>query len=606
MSSNAGGTASQNSSIPTPTKRRATWLYVLLGLILIGAGGYFGVPRLLPQAPAPQNIQTVVAKRDRLTSTISGTGTVIPVTTAKLSFKSAGRLAEMNVRLGDTVKKGQVLARLDTTELALQVTQSKAALSTAEAKLATIKVGSRTEEVKAAQVQLDAAKAKLDAMLAGGRPEDIASAQASLDSAKVKLAQVSAGPTEAQVRSAEQAVVAAEAAVQKSANDLAKLKTGATAEEIRAAELDLERAKTSLWSSQITRDGQCGGRAQQYQCDAANASVAAAETSVAIAKNNLDKLLLPAKADDITAAEKNLASAKSQVVSAQAQLAQVRAGSTPEEIATARAAVTQAEQSLQLKQKPYTEADIQAQRQAIASAEAALALKRTPYTEADTLTAQAGIDQAKAALELAMLNLANAELVAPFDGVVSTVSGNPGEFASGSASSPVVSMVNTSELRLDVTVDEADVAKVLAGQNATVTLDAVGPQPLSGKVIAVAPSAVIQSGVATYTVSISLPPGSPAKSGMTGNASIVFAERQNALVVPNRAVRTQGRNRVVEVQAGDKTETRTVRVGLSNDQSTEILEGVGEGETVVIRATAATTPRGMPGVGPVMAPPPGK
>ena len=502
----------------------------------------------------------------------------------------------LNVKVGDPVKKGQSLAKLDTVELGLQVTQAKVSLSSAEAKLAVMKQGSRPEDIRSAQLQLDAARAKLDAMLAGGRPEEIASARASLESARAKLAQLQAGSTEADVRAAEQGVVAAEAALAKAENDLATLKAGPTADAIRTAELDLERAKNSLWSSQVSRDGTCGGRAAQYQCDAANASVASAETAVTAAQVKLATLLAPPKPEDIAAAEKNVASARAQLTSAKAKLDSVRAGSKAEEIAAAQAAVTQAEQALLLKQKPYTDADIQAQRQAVAAAEAQLAAKVTPYTEADILSAQAAVDQAKAQLELAQINLANAELISPIDGVVSTVGGNVGEFVSGSATSPIVAIVNTSDMRLDVTVDETDVAKVQVGQPASITLDAVGPQPISGRVTAVSPSATIQSGVATYLVSVSLAPTTAAKAGMSGTATITYAERDNVLMLPNRAIRTQGRGRVVEVQVGDKSEIRQVRVGLSNDQMTEIVEGVTEGEVVIIRATSTAAPRG-PGMG---------
>jgi HlyD family secretion protein len=201
-------------------------------------------------------------------------------------------------------------------------------------------------------------------------------------------------------------------------------------------------------------------------------------------------------------------------------------------LAAAQAAVTQAEQSLALKQKPYTDADILAQRQAVAAAEAALATKKTPYTDSDVLSAQAAVDQAKAALESAQLNLTNATLTAPFDGVVSSVAVNAGE----ASASPAVTIVDPKALRLDVTVDEADIAKVQSGQKAAITFDSIAGKSFTGQVTGVAPSATITSGVATYAVSISISEPDMIKAGMTGNATIVYGEQANALVVPNRAV----------------------------------------------------------------------
>ena len=572
------------------------WVATAAALVLLAVAGYLAYDQFLaPKAPvvAPS---TVAVRRGAIQSTINSTGTVAPLTMAKLSFRSNSRVAEVNVRSGDAVTAGQALAKLDTVDLALQVSQARAQLSSAEAKLASIKAGSRAEELAAAQAQLDAARSKLDLMLAGGRPEEIAAAKASLDSARAKLSQLKSSPTESELRAAEQAVVAAEAALQKAQADLAKLRSSPTAEEIRGAELSVEQAKASLWSAQTNRDGVCGNpRNAQYQCDGANASVMASETGLAVAQNNLAKLKAPAKPEDLTAAERSVASAEAQLRSAQAKLQQVKAGPTAEDLAATQAAVVQAEQTLQLKQKPYTEADIQAQRQAVAQAEAQLAAKKLPYTEADVKSAEAAVEQARAQLELAEYNLANATLVAPFDGVVGTVSINVGE----NAASPAITLVNTKDLRLDVSVDEADIVRVASGQRAVITFDALPGTTFQGKVTGVAPNATIQSGVATYLVSISIADPGPLRPGMTGNANVVYGEQANALLVPNRAIRTQGRTRVVEVLTNGKSEVRQVKVGVSNDQMSEIVEGLSEGEQVVIPSTTTRMPSMGPGPQPV-------
>lgn len=585
--------------------RKLRWAAVAALLVLVAGAAYLGYQRFVA-TPAPASApQTSAVRRGAIASTVSSTGTVAPLTQAKLAFQGSGTVAEVSVKLGDAVTKDRALARLDTTSLALQVSQAKAALSTAEAKLASLKAGSPAQDVKAAQVALDAAKSKLDLMLAGGRPEDVAAAKASLDSARANLNKLKAPPQDADVKAAEQGVASAQAALQKAQNDLATLKAGPTPEDVKNAQLAVDQAKNSLWSQQTSRDGTCG-RGPGYQCDSANASVASAETGVTVAQNNLAKLLAPPKPEDLAAAEQAVASAQAQLKSAQAKLAQVRAGATAEELAAAQAAVTQAEQALLLKQKPYTDADIQAQRQAVAQAEANLAAKQTPYTDADLQQAQAAVDQARAQLEQAQYNLANAVLKAPFDGVVSAVGVNAGE----AAASPAVTLIDPKNVRLDVTVDEADIARVQVGQRAVITFDSIPDKTFQGKVTGVAPSATIQSGVATYLVSVSIADPGPIKPGMTGNASIVYGEQQNALLVPNRAIRTQGRNRVVEVLVNGQRETREVKVGISNEQMSEITEGLAEGDQVVVSATTAAQPRtggapmmGVPIGGPVGGPP---
>ncbi len=143
-------------------------------------------------------------------------------------------------------------------------------------------------------------------------------------------------------------------------------------------------------------------------------------------------------------------------------------------------------------------------------------------------------------------------------------------------------------------------SRVGVNQKASVTFDAIPGQSFTGKVIAVAPNATMQSGVATYLVSISIPEPGPVKPGMTGNASIVYGEQANALVVPNRAIHTQGRARAVDVLVGGVKQTRPVTVGISNDQFSEITQGLAEGDQVVISGTSAAQPR--VGGGPVGGP----
>ena len=86
---------------------------------------------------------------------------------------------------------------------------------------------------------------------------------------------------------------------------------------------------------------------------------------------------------------------------------------------------------------------------------------------------------------------------------------------------------------------------------------------------------------------------------MTANVSIVTDQKDDVLLVPNRALKRQGRSQAVDVLVNGKTESRPVTTGLSNDQVTEVLNGVGENETVLIPTTTALQPRvpGLPGAG---------
>jgi macrolide-specific efflux system membrane fusion protein len=165
----------------------------------------------------------------------------------------------------------------------------------------------------------------------------------------------------------------------------------------------------------------------------------------------------------------------------------------------------------------------------------------------------------------------------------------------------VVTLVDTQQLRADVVVDEANIAKLKAGQPATLTFDALTGQRVSGTVSVIAPTATVTNGVVTYTVQIALDAqqaqAAGVRSGMTTTSSIVADSRQDVLVAPNRAIRTQGQTKTVQVvDASGTAETRQVRTGLGNDQSTEIVSGLQAGDKVVIPTTGTAAVASVPGV----------
>jgi hypothetical protein len=146
------------------------------------------------------------------------------------------------------------------------------------------------------------------------------------------------------------------------------------------------------------------------------------------------------------------------------------------------------------------------------------------------------------------------------------------------------------------------VAKVKAGMPAQVTFEALPDQRLQGRVVGVGLAGTATQGVVTYPISISVQTSEPLPSGLTATASIVTSQRDDVLEVPNRAVRTQGRNRIVEVITGETKngqpvrETRQVQIGISNEQVSEVLAGLNEGDRVVIPTTTTAAAR-VPSLG---------
>jgi RND family efflux transporter MFP subunit len=253
-----------------------------------------------------------------------------------------------------------------------------------------------------------------------------------------------------------------------------------------------------------------------------------------------------------------------------------------------------------------TQTDLQAAMSGVAAAAATLATKSGAARPSDLALAQEAVRQAELGVQQAQTDQDNNTLVAPFDGVVASITGNPGETAP-TGTTGFLTLVDPSAVRVDVTVDETDVAKVAVGKPATLTFDALPGRPFRGSVIAVSPTGTLSQGVVTYPVSLSIETRNQVlPSGLTASANIVIDEKNDVVVVPLRAVRRQGRDQVVEVVGEDGTSTspRVVTTGVQNEQLVEITDGLTEGERIQVQGTVVrganaggAGPRGVPGAG---------
>ena len=583
------------------------WLQVgliAIALVVVAAAAYLAYDRLLTR-PLVQPLAgtPVAARRGTVAATVSAIGAVVPSRQSRLTLAAAGRLKEIAVKLGDEVKAGQVLARLETSALDLKLAQAKSAQRTAELKLAQLKAGPRPEEIAAAEAGVQSAQAKVADLEGGALPQDVAQAQSTVEQAAAGVRQaaarrdqVRAGATNAEVTTAEQGVQSATSTLQRAEIDLAKVQAGATADDLRQAELAVEQAKNNLWSQQVNRDAICG-RGQGGPCDSAKGQVAAAETAVTQARAKLDALRAKPDPKDVQAAQAQVDAAREALRAAQAKLAQVKGGPTAEEMRQADAQVESALAGQQLalakldalRQGPKS-AEVQAARSALIQAQTQLAVKRSPALPQELALADEAVKAAEIQVQQAQLELDNAALIAPFDGIVGAVSANAGEQVV--VGTPILTLVDPKATRVDVSVDETDLARLTPGKPAAITFDAMPEKRFTGKVLGVAPNATVQQGVPTYTVSVSIDDADqPLPAGMTANVSIVVAQKENVVLIPNRAIRRVGRNQTVDVLTGEKPQTRQIKTGLGNELVTEVVEGVADGETVVIPATTAQLPR---------------
>jgi multidrug efflux pump subunit AcrA (membrane-fusion protein) len=121
----------------------------------------------------------------------------------------------------------------------------------------------------------------------------------------------------------------------------------------------------------------------------------------------------------------------------------------------------------------------------------------------------------------------------------------------------------------------------------TIELDALPDQKLAGHVYRIAPAATVdQAGTTSYLVTIHFDQATPAlRAGMSATASITSSMRKDALLVPNRAVqvdRETGKT-FVEKETPTGPQKVEVRLGLRDDQHSEVREGLSDEDRVIIR-----------------------
>ena len=207
--------------------------------------------------------------------------------------------------------------------------------------------------------------------------------------------------------------------------------------------------------------------------------------------------------------------------------------------------------------------------------------------------AQAQVQQAQASLDQLNEQLSYTTLVAPIDGVVLSRDVEIGDAVSsilvlGSTATLVMTIGDTTQVYVQGKVDEADIASVYLGQQARIHVESFPNRTFDGKVTKIAPLGVEKDNVTTFEVRVSIDnPTGELKANMTANAEILITEHKNALTVPEQAVVYDNKKNasvfVPDPKQKDGQRKVDVKAGISNGSKTEILDGLKEGDTVVLQ-----------------------
>ncbi|MBI4330090.1 MAG: efflux RND transporter periplasmic adaptor subunit [Chloroflexi bacterium] len=575
--------------------KRERWL-VVFNLVVVAAV-VFGGCQFLPfgETSAAAVPTTVDVKRGDLevVATASGSLTLPKVTklgfSGAISGSQAGNtiLAELNVAVGSRVTKGQVIARLDTSGQERDLLRYRNNLETA-------------------QLNLDKAKEPLY------RPEEIAKAESAIPTGRANLEVAREALKKARVPFTENDFAIAEAGVRKAEADLRNARTA-----LASAEKDLET--TTVRDNRTIQDA-----ADQMVKIQRSTEVGRALAGTTTVGTDYD---IQKAGETLELARRDAAS---HLAVGQNTIAKARDGVASAEVALATAQFNLNDMlskkdgdSLEIKQR---EASVISAETSLANAEQTLSLMKRPPEAMDIRLRELQVAAAQLALDDALLQLEKSTIIAPFDGVIGDFKAKVGDtIQPGSFSIP---LVDPTQIRVDAYIEEFDVMNIRPGMPATVTLDALPGQVLPSTVAAISPLSTVQQGVVRYAITINarIPgqgeavqtsqgrprPGASApspkpgagggqrgsssgggaarpavielKDGLSATATIVLNKRENVLTVPNRALVLQRGEQKVQVLVNGQAQDRKVRTGLSNDQVTEIMEGIEEGEKVIIQA----------------------
>lgn len=204
--------------------------------------------------------------------------------------------------------------------------------------------------------------------------------------------------------------------------------------------------------------------------------------------------------------------------------------------------------------------------------------------------AQIALDEARALLvkarrdmEVVQTDLSYAVIRSPITGTVASVATQEGETVAASFNTPTfATVIEDGALELIAMVDETDIGNVAVGNPVTFTVESYPSRELTGQVARIAPRGSIISGVVNFEVMIRIDsPAELLKPDMTANVSIRTAERE-ALVLPNATVQREGSDRYVWVEQGDGLVRKAVSVGTRDASFTEIRQGIGPADKVLL------------------------
>ncbi len=524
-------------------------IIIVIILIVVGVVGYsiFGGDN------GPEYILSEVSYGS-VVKEVSETGMVKISEQADLGFRNAGKLSDIFVKVGDNVTTGQQLAKLDTSQLYIELSEAQATLDVANADYSQLLAGSSEEEIKIvetditnAQLVLDNSKQTLENVKSSaeeGLNQAYEDALDELDSAYLDIynALIAVRALESKYFSgSDQESIAIRNSISTIQNALNQSKTY-----IDSAKVDFDRNKIELALSK-TKDSLSSSRL-------ALANVRNTTESGAYSVTSADKTIIDNQRTYVNTAHEDIVSAQQVIATAKI------ANST--NISDATASVASAEIALQKKEDE-------------------LALKKAGPTQEAINLYLAKIKQAQSKVSLLNNKISEAVLKSPIDGQVLKINKRKGETVQPTDS--VVVFLPSGPFQVEVDIYEEDIVDVQANNYVKVMLPAFSDDIFDGRVISIDPAEKLIDGVVYYEVNISFKIGGQnIKPGMTADVVIETNKKENVLTAPTEAIEKRDGVKMAKVYIGKQLVYREVELGLEGEDNIEIISGLSEGEQVII------------------------
>ncbi len=191
--------------------------------------------------------------------------------------------------------------------------------------------------------------------------------------------------------------------------------------------------------------------------------------------------------------------------------------------------------------------------------------------------AVAGEAQARAELAQARATVGFSRIRAPFDGVVTERRIDPGALAV--PGTPLLTVESRGRYRLEATVDERNLMGIRLGQSVPVSIEAVGPDSLAGKVVQIVPA--VDPASRSFVVKVELPPNERLRSGLFGRARFQLGQHEG-ITIPRSAMVDRGQLQGVLVVGQDRVAMlRYLTLGHASGENVEVLSGLSPGEVII-------------------------